>query len=454
MNIYKTTAVLTAALFLCSIEGKCQSTQRGVVEQFGKTLTEWSKTGDEMLRFKADKLVKGSLGCYVEKGHALSKMLEAKYDPGILPSTDFPADNYLNLFTKGVNDDMTYECQSPEELPNYKEPNAYVDKTEAPLHFFKMKYQVKGPLDLTATDVFFVRNKQITRIEDFTSKNSIFVGLQLYAAKEYEAAFRHFRRLAYESPDNEMAQYYTAVMEIKGQGCGFLGKKVRDMEAAWWLTRGLFRKSWRGTEYNTKLASLFLRYSVDVAKLPYSQLSENIFIARLMEFRFVSNGLIVYRDPKTNKFGYMAEDGKLVIPCVYEMAYPFDNCGVAIAMKGGKLGYINTEGEELGDFVYTSVMPVFFEDKSFAQIDNTLFIVNRKGGIEKVIEGEFGTLYAWFIKGKAVVKKKGTDECVLIDTEGNVEKSPSGQYNDYVNMVVFLQDAAGKRVMEEPFGWY
>lgn len=56
-----------------------------------------------------------------------------------------------------------------------------------------------------------------------------------------------------------------------------------------------------------------------------------------------------------NKYGFIDETaGKLVVPCVYDGAYPFID-GLALVRKGNKLGYVNETGKEIVPFVYDYV---------------------------------------------------------------------------------------------------
>lgn len=62
------------------------------------------------------------------------------------------------------------------------------------------------------------------------------------------------------------------------------------------------------------------------------------------EFPFYSNNLSTFK--KYNKYGYINKKGKVVIPAIYEYAYPFVN-GMAYVELNGKSGFINKKGKEI-----------------------------------------------------------------------------------------------------------
>lgn len=61
-----------------------------------------------------------------------------------------------------------------------------------------------------------------------------------------------------------------------------------------------------------------------------------------------------------NKWGYIDETGKEVIPCIYNKAYDFQENGLALVCRDDKWGYININGEE--------VIPLKYKDaESFSE---------------------------------------------------------------------------------------
>lgn len=67
-----------------------------------------------------------------------------------------------------------------------------------------------------------------------------------------------------------------------------------------------------------------------------------------------------------HKMGYINHSGELVIPAIYDFTNFFSQ-GVAYACKNGKFGYINKKGETVIDFIYDRAWD-FFDADGFAAV--------------------------------------------------------------------------------------
>ncbi len=61
--------------------------------------------------------------------------------------------------------------------------------------------------------------------------------------------------------------------------------------------------------------------------------------------RVVSEGMILVRDKKTEKFGFINTSGNLVIPCVWDAAYYQFEEGMVAVSRSGKYGFIDKTGQ-------------------------------------------------------------------------------------------------------------
>jgi hypothetical protein len=102
------------------------------------------------------------------------------------------------------------------------------------------------------------------------------------------------------------------------------------------------------------------------------------------------------------KFGYINEQGKLVIPARFDSAEGFAANGLAAVKINGKFGYINEKGEEV-------IEPRFDEAADFAanglaavKINDKFGYINEKG--EEVIEPRFDEAADFATNGLARVK--------------------------------------------------
>lgn len=428
-----------------------QSSQELIVKNFGDYMSEWCKTADDTYRGKIDGLVQGSKACRVDDG--IMQIFVSKDETGLLSSGTSFMDSYLNCIIHAIDDELTYTHGIPVWQKDYTEPVAFNDKTEAPLFFVSMDINTTGSINYSGSDLFFVRGGQITKIVDFKDDNSIAKAIALYSSHKYEEAFRLFRKLAYEDPSNYDAQYYTAVMEIKKQGCGFLNNKVRDMEAAWWLTRGVVGNSIEKDWSKERMTKLYIKFSVNEKPLPFNNGGRDFYIMSLITKQLISKGLMAYKNDK-GLYGFMNESGYLVVPCKYNLVYPFDKSGHALVLKDGKIGYINTYGEEVVPIKYNSGVAQFLDGKTFVILDEKLLLIDDKGNVLKEVGVGYDGLNSSFVGGKAYAHHKSTKLYYLHDTQGNITSvEQEGYFVDYRKNCYFTKDKSGKRLLEESFGW-
>lgn len=450
MNIKKL-FVSVVITFMVSQVGNAQSSQELLVKTFGDYMSEWCKTADDTYREKIDGLVQGSKSCRVDDG--IMQIFVSKDESGLLSSGTSFMDSYLNCITHAIDDELTYTHGTPVWQKDYKEPVAFNDKTEAPLFFVSMDINTKGSIHFNGSDLFFVRGGQITKIVDFNDDTSIAKAIELYSSHKYDEAFKLFRKLAYEDPGNYDAQYYTAVMEIKKQGCGFLNSKVRDMEAAWWLTRGVIGNSIEKDWSKERMAKLYMRFDVDEKPLPFNTAGRDFYIMSLMTRQLISKGLMAYKNSK-GLYGFMDESGDIVIPCKYNLVYPFDKSGHALVIKDGKIGYIDTSGKEVVPIKYNSGIAQFKDGKTFVILGENLLLIDDNGNVLKEVGVGYDSLNSAFVGGKAYAHHKTAKLYYLHDISGNITSvEQEGYFVDYKRNCYFTKDKSGNRLLEESFGW-
>lgn len=428
-----------------------QSSQETIVKNFGDYMSSWCKTKDFSYLEKIEKLVEGSKACRVDDG--LSQIFVKNDKSGLISEGTMVMDKYLNYMDQAISENVTYSHGTPIWQKDYTEPTAYNDKTEIPLKFVSMDIETKGSINFSGADLFFVRGEQITKIVDFNDDNSIAKAIQLYSEHKYEDAFKLFRKLAYEDPNNYDAQYYTAVMEIKKQGCGFLNSKVRDIEAAWWVSRGVVGNALEKDWSKERMAKLYTRFDIDERPLPFNNRGKEFYRHSLMIRKLCNNGLMAYKNSK-GLYGFMNEDGKLVVPCTYNLVFPFDKNGLALVQKDGKVGYIDTSGNIVIPIKYNSALFQFKDGISYVILDENLLQIDEKGNVLKEVGKGYDNLYPEFVGGKAYAHHKTANLFYLHDTQGNITSvEKEGYYVDYKKQCYFTQDATGKRLYEEPIVW-
>lgn len=102
-----------------------------------------------------------------------------------------------------------------------------------------------------------------------------------------------------------------------------------------------------------------------------------------VEWAIYSEGIYCYSDGSL--YGYVAEDGREISPCIYSEASPFSQ-GLACVCLNGKYGYIGQDGETVLEFVYDQASP-FWEGTAYFSRDGEYGLIDRESYGELRLEG-------------------------------------------------------------------
>lgn len=102
-----------------------------------------------------------------------------------------------------------------------------------------------------------------------------------------------------------------------------------------------------------------------------------------IEYIVYSEGRYCYRDDSL--YGYLAEDGSEITPCIYSAATPFSQ-GLACVCLDGKYGYIGKDGETVLPFVYDQASP-FQEGRAYFSRGEEYGLIDRESCEEMRLEG-------------------------------------------------------------------
>lgn len=140
----------------------------------------------------------------------------------------------------------------------------------------------------------------------------------------------------------------------------------------------------------------------------YGMLSQPI--PDCLEFGVFSEGLAPIRTASTRKVGFVDTSGKVVIPCIYDYAYSF-NDGVAVVSNivDGKMksGYIDWKGKVILPIQYERIS-TFSAGHGLIQTEKGFFYVDRTGKL-KTPPAEFGEQFQEFSSGLALGGRKNPD---------------------------------------------
>lgn len=408
-----------------------------MVKEFGDYMSAWCSSQDDSYLEKLEELTMGELGCRVNDG--IMKIIVAQDTTGLLTEGTSEIDTYFSKLATKIENGLRYSHSEPKWEKDYHEPTAYEDKKDTPVTFVKMGIESKGSINYDGVGLFFVRNNQITKIIEST--DSLYLAIKLYSKGMFEEAFKIFRTLAYASPLNYDAQYYTAIMEILKRGCNNLSPKVRDLEAAWWCTRGLLASSMRNERECEQLAKLYQRFSIKENELPWNTATESFYYVSLIRNKFMSEGLIPYKN-KSNQYGFMDETGNTIIPCQYTLVSQFNKNGIALAIKDKKVGYINKRGETVIPFKYNDGMQTFSNGTTYVLDENgQLFLLGEDGTVIRSLGKNYDSIQSVHFDGCAYVHNKESGLWYIHDTKGNIlYAAKEGFKTDIQNCTLFIEE--------------
>ena len=104
---------------------------------------------------------------------------------------------------------------------------------------------------------------------------------------------------------------------------------------------------------------------------------------RWIDWVFYSEGCYCYL--KDGLYGYLAEDGREISPCIYSKAAPFSE-GLACVCLDGKYGYIGKDGETVLPFIFDQASP-FGEGAAYFSRGEEYGLIDREGNVILRLEG-------------------------------------------------------------------
>lgn len=378
LNELKIFTILIGMLFI-AISSPAQ-TGVSTIRKYGDYLKGWMEEGNHEQREKITKMCEGNIKTRVDD-QLLKEFL--RLSNKTLAEGDKMMDTYLNGF-ESLNGKTKILFSNIRVLSEEEVPHIKIGK-EKPKQYVTADITLDNKnLKFFGSDLFWVRGKMITNILDNSDDISIGKAIRLYAMKRYEEAFRMFRTLAYQDVFNYEAQYYTAVMELKNQGCSFLAPEVRDAECLWLCTKSFVVSN--QSESCKNMNSLFLRFTMDERKNVYFGMDR--YKWTFLFYKLINQGLMPFRKVIGDyyKYGFMKEDGQIVVQPEYEIAFPFGRNGLALVQKNSKYGFIDTTGKVVIPFgAFDSYCRGFNNGNNIVCKDNTAYLINKEGNIIKTL---------------------------------------------------------------------
>lgn len=242
----------------------------------------------------------------------------------------------------------------------------------------KISYIEKASFSTSDEDVNFILKNHLGYS---TSKLNEVAG-RCYQEKKYVNAYLLYEKAAQR--DDMDSQFALANMLYKRKGCTNYAEFATQNMAKFWLKK-IYFKYYKNS--GVRLYSGIWKQVQDMMTIVFKD--EKKFRSDPEDKPF-NSGLMKYKVPGKNLFGFFNHKGKMVIPTIYSSAFAFSE-GLAAVSKNGKFGFIDSKGNNVIPYQYDDISPfvngtasVIVADTIDGSIHKISFIINRKG--EKISE--------------------------------------------------------------------
>lgn len=233
----------------------------------------------------------------------------------------------------------------------------------------KISYIEKSSFTTSEADVSFLLKNHLGYS---TTKLNEMAG-RCYQEKKYKLAYLLYEQAA--KRDDIDSQFALANMLHKRQGCEVYGEFATKQMTKFWLKKIHF-KYIRGS--GIKLYNGIWEPVRDMMSQVFKDESEFTSDIESEPFNF---GLMKYKVPGKELYGFINMKGKIAIPAKYQYALAFSD-GLALVKENGKFGYINTDG--------SIAIPMQYNDGTHfingtSTVKNNIngrscyFVINKKG---------------------------------------------------------------------------
>lgn len=297
----------------------------------------------------------------------------------------------------------------------------------------KLSYIEKASFSTDAEDIDFLLKNHF----GYSTAKLNEMAARCFQEKKYKQAFDLYEQAAMR--DDMNAQYALANMLWKRQGCEEYGLFATVNMTKFWLKKIYFK--YAGSKLGVKIYDDGIYRPVkDMIDIVFSD--ESTFYSN-SEDRPFNSGLMKYKVPGKDLYGFLNKKGEMAIPTQYTSASAFSD-GLARVTINGKNGYINTRGEisipaiyeNASDFINGTAF-VSLADTIKGKVNERFFIINKKG--EKISE-DFDYIGWRNRKEEMLMPAKRGNKWGFINGIGKI-KVPF-IYDDYHRLKAYLSTAS------------
>lgn len=238
-----------------------------------------------------------------------------------------------------------------------------------------------------------------------------------FQEKKYKQAYKLYEQAAIR--DDMDAQYALANMLWKRQGCEEYGLFATVNMTKFWLKKIYFKY--------IKNSGIHLHGGISkrIHKMMGVVFTNERSFKVDIETQPFNYGLMKYKVPNKDLFGFIDKKGEFVIPPIYTFAYAFSDGLAVVSGEDEKYGYINTQGEKVIPLQYKEATPfingtavVINEEKKGDEASLRYFIINKKG---KKVSEEFDNILWRIRKSEMIMMAKRGSKWAAINSIGQIK---------------------------------
>lgn len=254
----------------------------------------------------------------------------------------------------------------------------------------KISYIEKASFTTNAEDIDFLLKNHY----GYNTSKLREMAARCFQEKKYKQAYDLYEQAAIR--DDMEAQFALANMLWKRQGCSEFGLFATINMTKFWLKKICFK--YIGAPIGVKIHTGIYDSVNEMVDIVFQD--DPNFYSDTEDIPF-NSGLMKYKVPGKDLYGFINMKGDIVIPTIYESARAFSD-GLAAVCKNEKWGYIDTKGEIIIPIQYDNyTTSSFFNGTASVALTDTIegvprkrfFIINKRG--EQISE-DFD-----FIRGKS-----------------------------------------------------
>ena len=120
----------------------------------------------------------------------------------------------------------------------------------------------------------------------------------------------------------------------------------------------------------------------------------------------IESNRLLFFDKSRQKYGFKDLFGRVVIPCIYNVAYPFSDGRAAVITENGTKCYIDPNGNVVTS-AYDGISAHFYMGRSFVLTNGTAYLIDKFDKRLVILKDKYKTVDAGICKYTFLTRSDG-----------------------------------------------